>query len=311
MNTNNRMKRSRSLSSSSTEGSSSSFRSPSPPPKYHRAPSSPTTKPFLCVLPPTCSQTGSSTSYSNQVELDRHQDIYHKWICRIPIRDRAIEVSHIAKGKEKETLDLDSDLDLSKTVTVPESFSGGRIKDGKRWKECLKAFPDERLYNLHQAEVHDPIIRAKKENGQKTFQCFLPPTQCGKVFLDPKKRRRHLIDKHKYPPEYFFSITNHGINKLVSEDGLAMSLIRPRRDPVSSRGNSTPLEPETPLPADIHRLDKGSDPSSNPRADIDMDDIISRMGQMESSLAFVPRGVRKATKTKEKEMIVEVESVTK
>lgn len=28
------------------------------------------------------------------------------------------------------------------------------------------------------------------------FECFLPPEQCGKTFLTPKKRRLHLVEKH-------------------------------------------------------------------------------------------------------------------
>jgi hypothetical protein len=60
-------------------------------------------------------------------ELERHQEAFHKWICRTPIRDRSME-----KGKGKEEL--------------PKGFVGGR--GGGEWRQCEKAFPDERLLIL-------------------------------------------------------------------------------------------------------------------------------------------------------------------
>ncbi|WWC57917.1 uncharacterized protein I303_100452 [Kwoniella dejecticola CBS 10117] len=297
-----RTKRSRSSSSSSAGSIGSSPSSDewdAPPPKYHRgrstSPSSSTLtiKPFLCVLPPTCSQPGTSTSYATQIELDRHQDTFHKWICHIPIRDRGLSTPSKGKGKENGS-------------GVPESFSGDK-EEGRRMKECLKVFPDERLLNLHYTEVHDPISKEKKEKGQKIFECFLDISQCGRKFLNPKKRRRHMIDKHKYPPDYFFSITNHGINAIAQEDGLAMSLIRPRRDPPLSVSYPEKMESTRSYPEDNHdkpatSVVSNSNGKENSPRDVDMDDL---MGKLESSLTFVPRGVRKATKAKEKIMQVD------
>ncbi|WVF66473.1 hypothetical protein IAT40_001213 [Kwoniella sp. CBS 6097] len=312
MDTSFRSKRARSLSSSSGSSGSSSVggpsRTPSPPPKFHRAPS-PTTKSFICVLPPTCSQPDTSTYYATQAELDRHQETFHKWVCHVPIRDRGTESQGFPssgsgsggrnwKGKEREGTLVNG---------VPESFVAGRIKDGKRWRECSKVFPDERLLLLHHTEVHDPIARQKKVNGQKIFECFLPPSQCGKIFIDPRQRRRHLIDKHKYPHQYFFSITNHGLNEIVRQDGLAISMIRPRRDPPQAI-QAEPIPPQdqssqrhtTPHQSDhqrqvhengtLRRL--GSANAQNDTPDIDMDDLSAKMGHLESSLTFVPRGVR-------------------
>ncbi|WVW81591.1 hypothetical protein I302_103586 [Kwoniella bestiolae CBS 10118] len=301
-----RLKRARSLSSSSSSSTTSSigeqsYATPSPPPpKYHKGPSSGTSsssKPFLCVLPPTCSQPGTLTSYSTQEELDRHQGTFHNWICHVPIRDREI---------------TSPERNGSGGIELPEGFIGGRMSKGKRMKECLKVFPDKRLLELHHIEVHDPISRQKKENGKKIFECFLDSAHCGKKFINPKKRRRHMIDKHKYPPDYFFSITNHGINAIVQEDGLAMSLIRPRRDPPSASTH-------VPSAIYIHEASDRTDQSTSINHDtppndngvakkipeIDMDDLTSKM---ESSLTFVPRGVRKAAKVKEK--VVDVETGT-
>jgi hypothetical protein len=44
--------------------------------------------------------------------------------------------------------------------------------------------------------------------------------------MTPKGRRLHLIDKHKYPPNYFFSVTNYGIGRLLLKWGEGASLLR-------------------------------------------------------------------------------------
>lgn len=127
----NRIKRRRSPSvdSSSSEGSSFSdtadLRSPSPPPKYHRG-TLPVHLPFACNLPPTCSQPDTSTSYATEGELERHQEIFHRWVCHVPIKDRT------------HTVPLNG---------IPESFVSRRGKDWE-FKECGKVFPDEWLLNL-------------------------------------------------------------------------------------------------------------------------------------------------------------------
>lgn len=126
-----RLKRRRSSISSSSSSSDnddhtpSRSPSPSPTPKYHRAtPSS--DLPYTCNLPPTCSQPQTSTSYATEDELVRHQDTFHRWVCRTPIRDRIQPVPQNG---------------------VPQAFVG-RGGSGKGWKECGKVFPDERFLQL-------------------------------------------------------------------------------------------------------------------------------------------------------------------
>ncbi|KAK8845326.1 hypothetical protein IAR55_006039 [Kwoniella newhampshirensis] len=301
-----------SLASTSTDDKSESDFD-SQPIKYHRAPS-PTHKPYSCTLPPTCSQPGTSTSYTTEAQLARHQDTFHRWICRVPIRDREGEnrlrnnqKGLSPKGKGKEEADTGKEAEKSMMVLVPEGFVGGR--GHRRWKECLKVFPDERLLDLHYTETHDPIARERGANGEKIFQCFLLPGQCGKNFLDPKRRRRHMIDKHKYPRQYFFAITNHGLNDIVRQDGLAISLIRPRKEFSSQAAQAPKLMEEARtsdqsatvgqvIPA-LDEMDTNNPPIAIAKApDVDMDDLVT---QMASSLTFVPRGVRKAAKAKQKE----------
>jgi hypothetical protein len=120
-------RRSPSTSSSSSSGESDPEGDLSPAPKYHRStPSS--SLPFTCTLPPTCSQPGTVTAYATESELERHQDAFHRWICRTPIRNKP------RPGDE---------------AAVPEAFVSKRNGfNGEVWKECGKVFPDERLLHL-------------------------------------------------------------------------------------------------------------------------------------------------------------------
>jgi hypothetical protein len=126
-------KRRRSLtpsSSSSSSTSTSTSRSPSqtPPPKFHRsAQSSTQAQPHLCTLPPTCSQPDTTNSFATLAELERHQEAFHRWVCRVPIRNRAGERD---KGRSVEPIG-----------GVPERFVG---REGMwEYRECGKVFPDE------------------------------------------------------------------------------------------------------------------------------------------------------------------------
>lgn len=79
-----------------------------------------------------------------------------------------------------------------------------------RCTECKKNFPSSRFLELHIEENHDPILAAKREEGEKTFACFVEG--CETVCRDWKKRRSHLVDKHGYPRNYDFLVVDHGID---------------------------------------------------------------------------------------------------
>lgn len=192
----------------------------------------------------------------------------------------------------------------------------------------------------------------------------------------------------EYPTQYFWSITNHGINEIARQDGLGFSLIRPKPDlncvPKSSGGADGEGEgeheegrgrghhgqprgpPRTPPPVLRGSLSQSPSPSlpplsppsnlnSKPRArakakakndqpfslqttrqddpasqgdgdgykasreqgtvsreqggegragegqgDIEMEDLTRAMSSMESSLSFLPRGVRKTKSGRER-----------
>lgn len=160
------------------------------------------------------------------------------------------------------------------------------------------------------------------------FECFLPSDQCGKVFTNPKNRRLHMVSKHKYPTQYFWSITNHGINEIARQDGLGFSLIRPKLDLNSAQGQGEGNEKErerghhgqprgppsgTPVLVVSPSRPRSRSPSPLPvpsspapgrivtsrvqdkgGGDIEMEDLTRAMSGMSSSLSFLPRGVRKS-----------------
>lgn len=140
-------RRSSSISSSGEDSDAGSQASDSlsPAPKYHRAIEQPgPSRPFLCTLPPTCSQPSTATSYSTEEELLRHQDTFHKWVCRTPIKFRIDPPTHSTPVADENR--------------VPEAFVSR--KKGWEYKECGKVFPDERLLDLVSAMwtgVHDHL----------------------------------------------------------------------------------------------------------------------------------------------------------
>lgn len=92
--------------------------SPSPPTKLSHFP---IPRPYTCTLPPTCHV--HHTHYHSQYHLERHHDIFHRWVCTASVRVREDHAED-----------------------APQSFVAQR--GWKKWRECLKVFPEERLLDL-------------------------------------------------------------------------------------------------------------------------------------------------------------------
>ncbi|PWN51362.1 hypothetical protein IE53DRAFT_342487 [Violaceomyces palustris] len=93
-------------------------------------------------------------------------------------------------------------------------------------QRCSKTFPTSRFLDLHIEECHSPLSIQRMERGESIFSCFLEPDQCGESFLTPKERRKHLIESHGYPPNYFFSLPFKGTGELFKRYGPTASLLR-------------------------------------------------------------------------------------
>lgn len=126
--------------------------------------------------------------------------------------------------------------------------------------------------------------------------------------------------KIEYPTQYFWSITNHGINEIARQDGLGFSLIRPKlensaqgrgeekergKEKEGERGHHVqPRGPPSGTPVLRGSLSRSPSPLQVPSpgrimtsraqdkgGDIEMEDLTRAMS---SSLSFLPRGVRKS-----------------
>jgi len=69
---------------------------------------------------------------------------------------------------------------------------------------------------------------------------------CKSTFTTPKGRRLHLIDKHKYPPNFYFSITNKGIGGLLRKWGEGATLLRKEYTPSKEETETTDEKHEEP-----------------------------------------------------------------
>lgn len=115
--------------------------------------------------------------------------------------------------------------------------------------------------------------------------------------MTPQKRRLHLIDKHKFPRNYFFAVTKDGID---GKRSLLIEASRRRRSSAGSqsqakesRRRANTLEKEASQPDNKSQppqpsttADKGK--SKLEKADTDMADLTGAM----SALQFVPTSVR-------------------
>ncbi|KAB5570536.1 hypothetical protein GE09DRAFT_1103667 [Coniochaeta sp. 2T2.1] len=182
--------------------------------------------------------------------------------------------------------------------------------------DCRKNFPSGHLLNLHHEESHDPLIALKREKGEHTYSCFVEG--CERKCLTPQKRRRHLIDKHMYPKNFFFAVTRDGVDgrrSMLLEGGhrrrrSSLDMKHVRRNSLIEAGKAKPeashdegkeMMPEERPDVDMDRgSSKSKDESAasvkhegrtgaaSGRPDVDMDNLTGAM----SSLQFVPRSVR-------------------
>jgi hypothetical protein len=77
--------------------------------------------------------------------------------------------------------------------------------------QCGRMFPSEHILNLHITENHDSFSQARKARGDKIYGCMLE--SCDRFCSEEWKRRRHVIDKHGYPPNFHFGVVKHGLSK--------------------------------------------------------------------------------------------------
>ncbi|KAK4106098.1 hypothetical protein N658DRAFT_389780, partial [Parathielavia hyrcaniae] len=162
-----------------------------------------------------------------------------------------------------------------------------------RCVDCRKNFPSAHLLGLHIEETHDSFAQLRREKGERTYSCFVEG--CERKCSTPQKRKRHLIDKHMYPINFFFAITRDGI------DGRRSLLVEGRSRRRRSSAAAAPLPGSsqtwgqesgvTTQPSEPTDGSAAQDPgqiSPERQPDQEMEDLSSAM----SSLRFVPTSIR-------------------
>ncbi|GAA5977294.1 hypothetical protein JCM10908_004927 [Rhodotorula pacifica] len=276
--------------SPSIASSASSSDSPSPPEspstKIVRSSSPADPAQWLCSLPPSCDTVPSV--HSTLASLEAHHRTYHAHVC----------------------------------VASPPTFgfAVGRAhkerRDAAGQPVCGRVFPDERFLQLHLVECHDETTQLRRERGEKVFDCFL--ATCSARFQTPKGRRLHLIEKHAYPPQYFFAITVWGIEDVLKKGG---GMVRRDWTPRAGQqsGTASPQPPRasseesfgsqpspasmrlaSPLPA-VDDLEVAGPTTAAMQSDAkpssdEVDELAAALAG--SSISLVPRSVRLARKAK-------------
>ncbi|XP_066924365.1 zinc finger protein 511-like [Clytia hemisphaerica] len=69
---------------------------------------------------------------------------------------------------------------------------------------CHRNFSSNHLLSLHISESHDAFFKAQRDKGIAVFHCLIE--SCGRSFKAVETRRRHLVEKHKYPPDFRFNM---------------------------------------------------------------------------------------------------------
>ncbi|XP_056465445.1 zinc finger protein 511 [Gadus chalcogrammus] len=69
---------------------------------------------------------------------------------------------------------------------------------------CRRSFPSARLLDVHIEEWHDAMFDILSQS-QDMYQCLVEG--CGLKFRTSKQRKDHLIQIHKYPPDFRFDKT--------------------------------------------------------------------------------------------------------
>ena len=80
-----------------------------------------------------------------------------------------------------------------------------------RCETCSRSFSNNHLLSTHISENHDMFFRAQKEKGIAVYHCLIET--CGRTFKAMETRRRHLVEKHKYPADFRFNAAKRNHQK--------------------------------------------------------------------------------------------------
>ncbi|PVG00245.1 hypothetical protein CPB86DRAFT_729812 [Serendipita vermifera] len=106
---------------------------------------------------------------------------------------------------------------------------------------CNCVFEREYYLNLHQTELHDPLVQIRKENGEAIYRCLLP--DCEVLSQTPNQRRRHLIADHQFDEKFFFSVIKFGIGDQIRAWASLQQQQQPAVQEQEQSSQPAPLQP--------------------------------------------------------------------
>lgn len=124
------------------------------------------------------------------------------------------------------------------------------------------------------------------------FACF--QVDCHHLFSTTKGRRRHLIDQHQYPNEFFFAVTLWGVQDVLRKGGgMVRREWKPRDGSRSSwgrtEGSRSPEPPPLPHPV-VEPSTNVELPTTVKAQDKAVDDLVDSFER--AKISMVPRSVR-------------------
>lgn len=82
---------------------------------------------------------------------------------------------------------------------------------------CFRNFSSNYLLSLHISESHDAFFQAQRDKRLAIYQCLVE--SCGRTFKVIETRRRHLVEKHKYPADFRFHAVKRTHQKYQKNKG--------------------------------------------------------------------------------------------
>jgi len=85
---------------------------------------------------------------------------------------------------------------------------------------CRKSLPSPHLLELHIQESHDSFFAVMSER-KASYQCFLPT--CPAVSWSPEERHKHVVEEHKFPPDFRFDEIKKKTKAAAPANGIGLT----------------------------------------------------------------------------------------
>ena len=151
---------------------------------------------------------------------------------------------------------------------------------------CRRILPTAQLLHLHLLELHDSFF-ATYSQQRNAYECFVEG--CPKKCRTLETRKRHLIDKHKFPKRFDFRAV----------EGEERPSVGSRKEKTQRAIQKTlkkaSLDTQTPSSQDANPIRSQKSTESDP-PEMQMTDLVASLSKLS-----IPRSVQLARQRKEKD----------